>query len=148
MRHHWHKIIRIGKVRACVGIVFVATSCLAFMMQFEYIVVNLTPSVAPGIYLKTPASNATHVTFCLAPEHKSFGFYGHFCSPDNPENTRVLKAVEIRQNDKSLIVKGRGDRPIDSHILGPISKPQIVQFYRVLYPFASIHDKASFLHDQ
>ena len=104
--------------------------------QFGWINANPSGSVPVGLYVKASPETAEYVSFCLAPKHQVLKFYDHFCSPDNPGGTRILKRIVERRADGSLIVRGDIAFAIDSQILGPIFKDQISGFWNPLLVWA------------
>lgn len=90
---------------------------------------NATTSVPRGLYRKADPANATHVTFCLGARHAAGDWYGHFCSPDDPDGVRILKRIGERR-DGHVIVEGDGPRPLDSHVLGPVRPEEIRGWWR------------------
>ena len=85
---------------------------------------NAGASVPRGLYLKAAPDKATYVTFCLGERHRSDGWYGHLCSPDDPGGLQILKRVSERRKGQ-VIVEGDGPRALDSRILGPIRADEI-----------------------
>lgn len=95
----------------------------------ELILANATTSVPRGLYRKAAPETATYVTFCLGTRHAAGEWYRHFCSPDNPDGVRILKRVGEKL-DGRVIVEGDGDRPLDSHVLGPVRHDEIRGWWR------------------
>ena len=85
---------------------------------------NATTSVTPGIYMRADPGAATHVTFCLGARHAAAGWYRRFCSPDDPDGTRILKRLAGRRAGH-VTVAGDGDMALDSRVLGPVRLDEI-----------------------
>ena len=85
---------------------------------------NASTSVPRGLYVRAAPDKATYVTFCLGERHRSGAWYGHLCSPNDPDGVRILKRVgEMREGN--LIVEGDEPRALDSRVLGPIRAAEI-----------------------
>lgn len=94
---------------------------------------NKTPSVPMGLYRGASADKAEYVNFCLTRDHRAYGFYALYCSPDAPRGKTLLKRIGARHEDGSLTVLGQGERPIDSTILGKITPAQQRHFWVPLW---------------
>lgn len=90
---------------------------------------NATTSVPRGLYLRADPDVASYVTFCLGERHRSREWYGHLCSPDDPDGVRILKRVRERRG-AVVIVEGDVPRALDSDALGPVRLDEIRGWWR------------------
>lgn len=104
--------------------VAMALSAIGVAASSGLLLANATTSVPRGLYRKADPAAATYVTFCLGERHRTAAWYGHLCSPDDPEGVPVLKRVaEVREGH--VIVEGDGRDALDSRILGPVRLEEV-----------------------
>ncbi len=94
-------------------------------------------SVPPGVYLRAAPADATYVTFCLAERHRGAEYCPHFCSPDHPDGTTILKRIAARHADGGLSVSGDTPRALDSRVLGRIDRSEVRSWWRPLVRFGA-----------
>ena len=121
------------------GVVVIAPSLLPKdPPQFNW---NFTQSVERGVYRRIEERNVelrvfyndpVYVSFCLPIELRTASFYDRFCSPDNPNQARILKRVTAKNASEAggWVVRGDTEGRLDSRVLGPIQDDQIVGFWR------------------
>ena len=96
------------------------------------IIGNATPSVPRGVYLRSPPEDASYVSFCLTPSHRTMIAYDDYCRPEQPMATRILKRIERTLPDGKLIVRGNTQQSLDSRLLGPVALESIQGWWRPL----------------
>lgn len=123
-----------GKYMWLVLSVSVLISLYVFMPR-EVLTLNRTSSVPIGLYRAVPKEKASYVSFCLRSEHRVFRFYEQYCSPDNPEGTRILKRLRKAYANGDMRVEGDVFNAIDSRLLGSVTPKQQRGYWRALLVF-------------
>jgi type IV secretory pathway protease TraF len=109
---------------------------------------NFTNSVERGIYkrieerdveLRVFYNDPVYVSFCLPIELRDASFYERFCSPDNPNDTRILKRLAAKNAGEAggWVVRGDTEGSLDSRVLGPIQDNQVSGFWRPYFTWGS-----------
>ncbi|WP_419906201.1 S24/S26 family peptidase [Hoeflea sp.] len=135
---------RIGSDRVgndgCIGARQAAVAALAVVLLMALrgvnaaglVIGNPTASVPRGLYRAAAQDSADHVSFCLRRVHRDEARYARFCSPDNPDGLRILKRIERRAADGTLIVAGDADNALDSRLVGPVRESQVRGWWKSL----------------
>lgn len=123
-----------GKYMWLVLSVSVLISLYVFMPR-EVLTLNRTSSVPIGLYRAVPKEKASYVSFCLRSEHRVFRFYEQYCSPDNPEGTRILKRLRKAYANGDMMVEGDVFNALDSRLLGSVTPKQQRGYWRALLVF-------------
>lgn len=125
MRILWRSTSSAKKIFAVIGVIL---ALLSLPVMTGRLIANFTNSAPKGLYWKSETGE--FVTFCLAESHKTYPFYTRFCSPKNPNGTRILKYVAARTQIGDVMVLGLTEASIDSRVLGPIKPDQIKGHWR------------------
>lgn len=110
-------------------VLFLLGAVLTTMVFGDRFLLVRTPSVAVGLYRAVDPAEATHVTFCLPELPDGIVAPSHLCQPGNPGGRLVAKRVRANP-DGTLELCGRGERPLDSSVLGMIDPALVAQYYR------------------
>ena len=96
----------------------------------RFVIVNTSPSVPIGIYLRAAPDGAEYVSFCVRQADIDAGRAGErFCTVEGKKGVTILKRIEARRADGSYWVLGDHPRALDSRSLGWISDEQVREYW-------------------
>jgi hypothetical protein len=116
---------------AALTLLVVSWATLHLWQPSRFVIVNLSPSVPVGIYMRAEPDDAEYLSFCVSQADIEAGRAGErFCTVEGKKGVTILKRIHTRRSDGSYWVLGDHTRALDSRSLGWIKRKQTVEFWK------------------
>ena len=116
-----------------VAVSIAAAASLIACAASGLILINDSPSAPIGLYARTlPFQTPTYVSFCLPQKLKDTTFYDMACSPDRPDHTHILKAIDQTDPARGYWVTSPHPQALDSRRIGWVAQNQVIGFWHPL----------------
>ena len=116
---------------AALTLLVVSWATLHLWQPSRFVIVNTSPSVPVGIYIRAEPDDAEYLSFCVSQTDINAGRADErFCTVEGKEGVSILKHIHARRADGSYWVLGDHPRALDSRSLGWVSLEKIKNFWK------------------